>query len=62
MVTLSDKRIKGIMIGFIYPYLDYNMNYSKNESEFWVNDQESGECIILREWIDGKEPYKHTKY
>lgn len=42
----------------LYPYLDYEHN-KQNEYEFWVNNQESDEYIKLRDWLEGKNPYKH---
>ena len=43
----------------LYPYLDYDKYTGQNKYEFWVNNQGSSEYVKLREWLDGKEPYKH---
>ena len=43
----------------LYPYLEYAMYSDKRRYEFWVNNQENDEYVILRDWLNGKEPYKH---
>ena len=43
----------------LYPYLEYAEYSNKNQYEFWVDNQENDEYATLREWLNGKEPYKH---
>lgn len=43
----------------LYPYLEYAEYSNKNQYEFLVDNQENDEYVILREWLNGKEPYKH---
>lgn len=43
----------------LYPYLEYAEYSNKNRYEFWVDNQENDEYATLREWLNGKEPYKH---
>lgn len=43
----------------LYPYLEYAEYSNKNQYEFWVDNQENDEFATLREWLNGKEPYKH---
>lgn len=44
----------------IYPHIDYEKN-NKGKQDFWINDPEdSTKYVVLREWINGKRPYKHS--
>lgn len=43
----------------LYPYLEYAQIIGKEQYEFWVDNQENDEYVALREWLNGKEPYKH---
>ena len=44
----------------IYPYIDYKKIKSEKQYEFWVNDPVDGQKYVsLREWLKGKDPYKH---
>ena len=46
----------------LYPYLDYDTYKGTNRYEFWVNNPgNTGEYVSLKDWIAGREPYKHQK-
>lgn len=41
----------------LYPFLDYEKNNLTGRQEFWVNNQDDGKYVTLKEWLAGKEPY-----
>ena len=44
----------------IYPFIDYDIIKSGNKYEFWVNDPVNNQNYVsLKEWLAGKDPYKH---
>lgn len=43
----------------IYPYLDYELIQNRNEYAFWVCELDTDKYINLKQFIEGKNPYKH---
>lgn len=44
----------------IYPYIDYEKISNGAKYDFWVNDPiDKQKYVCLRQWLEGKDPYKH---
>ena len=43
----------------LYPYIEYEKINGKDKYDFWIYNQGTDDYIILRSWLEGKNPYKH---
>ncbi len=55
----DDRNFSGQEYLGLYPYVTYGKYENRERSDFWVWQPGTTKYIVLKEWLEGKEPYEH---
>ena len=60
VISDDGKPYKGQEYLGLYLQLNYARYENRDKKDFWIcNPNNQNEYIVLREWLKGKQPYKH---
>ncbi len=60
ILPVMNNRFRGQEYLGIYPYLEFEQVCNSSQYDFWICDpQDASIYVVLRDWLNGKQPYKH---